>query len=532
MNSKAIIAIVAVVIVVAAGSAAIVVMNNNKSSGEDITLILGTTEDTGPISTASNTFYEQRRMIVQEPLIGFGYETTYTKLTADTYTTEDNITWNVKLKSDIVWSDGEPYTTDDVKHTYEIYKIGRPTVVANIDSVVIVDDLNMKFVLAAAGDLAGIVSNMPVLPWHIWKDIPVATAEDYQKVTSKDAFIGTGSYKVDSLNSAGDELTYVYNDNYRDGKPNVTKIIFKHYGVESAMVAALLAGEIDAVYNYGTPGISASYVDEVKKSDKVDYMTVVTGGVPVDVLFNMRNSISADSNFRNAFKYAVDYDQLIQYLAPATGANANSGLIPNTIDGYVDTERLAKDSTKAENYMKAYFTAHSLDWSTDKVDVSVAVFGGDLYTNAFTLLKEQLAAINVNLTSIDYGAASNFAPTARQSTTAVTLFMMTDAAIKAYAGYASFYVGANGTLKMVYGAGEAENAEYEAIVTAMNSASTEAAKMKCASDFQKFYEANSVAIPLYWGGFVQPYSNSYEGWKCGSSSGLLCYENLFGLEKA
>lgn len=532
MNSKAIIAIFAVVIVVGAGCAALVMMNKSKS--DDVTLVLGTIEDTGPISTTSSSFYEQRRMIVQEPLIGFGYSTTYEKLTADTCTTEDNITWNVKLKSGIVWSDGERYTSEDIKHTVDIYSIARPTVTANIDSVTVVDETNLKIVLkAAASELGGVVSNMPILPWHIWKDLNVTTSEDYQKVTDIKAFIGTGPYKVDSLNSAGDELTYVFNDKFREDASKVTKIVFKHYGQESAMVAALLAEEIDAVYNYGTPGINASYLDKIKESDKVDCMNVITGGIPADVLFNMRNSVSADANFRNAFKYAVDYEEIIKYVAPATGVVATAGLVPSIIDGYVDTAKLGKDLAKAETYMKAYFADHSLTWGTDKVTVNVLVWSNtdaDKFTNIFNLLKEQLAKISVTLNPVTV-AASDFAKTARSDTTAMTLWFMTDAAIKNYAGFATHYISSTGTLKFVYG-DAAVNAAYEQIVTDMNAATTDAQKKDCADRFQRFYEENAVAVSLYWGGFIQPHSTSFTGWKCSASSGLLCYENLFSLQKA
>ncbi len=532
MNSKAIIAIFAVVIVVVGGSATFIMMNNGGS--DDVTLILGTTENTGPISTSSSSFYEQRRMIVQEPIIGFGHTSTYEILTAESYTSKDNVTWDVKLKSGIVWSDGEKYTSDDIKHTVDIYSIARPNVVSNIDSVIVVDETNFKIVLKkAASELGGVVSNMPILPWHIWKDYKITTAEDYQKITYIGAFIGTGPYKVSSLNSTGDELTYVFNGKFRESAPKVTKIIFKHYGQEGAMVAALLAGEIDATYNYGTPGISASYLDKIKGAGNVEYMNVITGGIPADILFNMRNSVAADDNFRNAFKYAVDYEEIIKYVAPATGSVANSGLAPPTIDGYVDTAKLAKDMTMAERYMKAYFTDHSLTWGSDKVSVDVLVWStsdADRFTNIFNLLKEQLAKINVTLNPIS-AMGAEFSPTARSEKTAMTIWFMTDAAIKNYAGFATHYISATGTLKFVFG-DSAVNDAYEQIVTDMNAATTDAAKKSCAERFQKFYEENAVAIPLYWGGYIQPYSTSFTGWKCSPSSGLLSYDNLFGLQKA
>ena len=532
MNSKAIILIVGIIVVVAAACAVFVLMGNNSSHDEDITLILGTKEDTGPISTTSSSFYEQRRMIVQEPLIAFGTNQLYENMTLEKSTTQDNLTWNLKLKSGIVWSDGEKYTANDVKQTINIYSIARANVVANIESVTVVDDLNLTLVLkTAASDLGGTLSNIPILPWHIWESYNIKTAEDYQKVTDINAFIGTGPYKVKSLNATGDELTYVYNEKYRDGKPNVTTIILKHYGEESAMIAALLAGEIDAVYNYGSPGVNASYLEKIEEAKNLDYLKVVTGGVPADILFNMRNSISLDPDFRKAVKYALDYEQIIKYVAPATGSVANAGLVPSTIDGYIETEKLGINLSKAEACMKDYFKTYGLDWNKDKVNFDVLIVQkNDLFTNIFTLMKEQLAKINIVLNSIDIGTQS-VVNVARDPSTAATLFFMTDAAIKNYAGFASHYISATGTLQFVYGA-TVQDEDYEKIVDGMLVAKTDAEKKNYAKQFQEYYEENVVAIPLYWGAYIQPYNVKYEGWTCSAASGLLCYENLFNLKAA
>ena len=536
MDKKAMIAVIVVAVVAIAAIAAFLAMNNDKGGDKDenVTLIMGTIEEVGPISTTSSSFYEQRRMIVQEPLISYAANGKFVNLTAASCTTSDNITWNIKLKDNVVWCDGEPYTATDVKKTVDIYSFARPNVVANIDSVTVIDDHSLTLVLkSAASELGGVLSNMPILPWHIWKDLNVTTADDYQKVTNAKAFYGTGPYKLSGLNATGDEITYVYNDKYYGGKPNVTKIILKYYGDEGAMVAALLAGEIDTIYNYGSPGVNGSYLGKIEEAKNVDYIKVSTGGIPADILLNQRNAIAADYNFRMALRNAIDYASIVKYVAPDTGMTPNAGLVPPTIDGFIETEKLSKDLPKAESYMKSYFDAHGLDWSKDKVRVDIIVWQNsnpDMFKNVYTLMKEQLALINIDLEPIDL-AGKNVTVVAKDPSTVGFLWMMTDGAIKNYAGFATHYVSATGTLKFVFG-DDAVDPKYEAIVDGMNAATTQTQKDMYAKQFQEYYAENAVVIPIFWGAYVQPYSLKYDGWTCGMASGLLCYENLFGLHKA
>ncbi len=51
------------------------------------------------------------------PLVTVGADNNFNYLLAESVTTDDNLTFTVKIRDDAVWSDGEPVTADDVIFT-------------------------------------------------------------------------------------------------------------------------------------------------------------------------------------------------------------------------------------------------------------------------------------------------------------------------------------------------------------------------------------------------------------------------------
>ena len=51
------------------------------------------------------------------PLVTVGADNNFNYLLAESVTTDDNLTFTIKIRDDAVWSDGEPVTADDVIFT-------------------------------------------------------------------------------------------------------------------------------------------------------------------------------------------------------------------------------------------------------------------------------------------------------------------------------------------------------------------------------------------------------------------------------
>jgi peptide/nickel transport system substrate-binding protein len=110
-----------------------------------------------------------------------------------------SITW--KLKPGITWSDGEPFTADDVLFTYEY--VTNPDVestsaasYAGIERVEAVDDLTVRVVFkeaTPAWSLPFVGSLGMIIPRHVFQDFNGPTA---QEAPGNLAPVGTGPYRV------------------------------------------------------------------------------------------------------------------------------------------------------------------------------------------------------------------------------------------------------------------------------------------------------------------------------------------------
>ena len=168
---------------------------------------------------------------------------------------EDLKSVTYKLLEGVVWSDGEPFTADDVVFTYNwVIDPANASVSAGsygeIQSMEVVDPQTVQVFFAepnanwfqphSGSDLGY------VYPKHI------LDVEDGK--AAHDAFllnpVGTGPYKVESF-TPNDQVTYVINENYRDpNKPYFERVNLKGGGdAASAARAVLQTGDYDFAWN-------------------------------------------------------------------------------------------------------------------------------------------------------------------------------------------------------------------------------------------------------------------------------------------
>ncbi len=165
-----------------------------------------------------------------------------------------SITW--KLKPGVVWSDGSPFTADDVVFTaaYCMDPNGGCAQSSNftdVSSVTKVDNLTVKVSFSIAkpfpyGPFVG--SQVPIIQKAQFKDCTGAKAPECTKQNFGP--IGTGAFKVTEF-KANDVVLYAANDKYREAdKPNFATVVLKGGGdAASAARSVLETGEFDYAWN-------------------------------------------------------------------------------------------------------------------------------------------------------------------------------------------------------------------------------------------------------------------------------------------
>lgn len=166
---------------------------------------------------------------------------------------EDLTSVTFTLPDGILWSDGEPFTAEDVQFTWQW--IADPanasvssTVWGTIEDIEVVDPLTATVTFGApnanwfepfTGDTWG-----PIYPKHILEAGPDA------HTTFINAPIGTGPYVVDSF-APNDQVIYSINENYREEtKPYFATVNLKGGGdAVSAARAVLQTGDYDYAWN-------------------------------------------------------------------------------------------------------------------------------------------------------------------------------------------------------------------------------------------------------------------------------------------
>jgi len=167
-----------------------------------------------------------------------------------------SITW--KLKEGVVWSDGTPFTAEDVVFSAEYCMhpdggCNASNKFADVESVEAIDDLTVKITFSTAkpfpyGPFVG--ADSPIIQKAQFADCLGAKAPTCTEANFGP--IGTGPYMVTEF-KANDVVLYEMNPQYRevpDGKPAFKNVYFKGGGDAAAAARSVLeTGEFDYAWN-------------------------------------------------------------------------------------------------------------------------------------------------------------------------------------------------------------------------------------------------------------------------------------------
>lgn len=279
---------------------------------------------------------------------------------------QTSITW--KLKKDVKWSDGTPFTADDVVFTYN-YCANKETgcstasAFAGLKSVEAVDASTVKitFDKPSAAPYRTFVSTQGYIlqKKQFANCIGANAAKDSACQAANNAPVGTGPFKLKEFKS-GDTVTYVMNENYRDpDKPFFKEVVFKGGGdAPSAARAAFQTGDTDYAWNLQ---VEWAVLDQlVKTGGKAVLVNTPTSNVE-RVMFNATDPSAAlgdkrgevgsphpfftDKKVRQALAMAIDRKTIAEQLYGQTG-DPTCELI--TTDPFISPSKLYGGLRKCE----------------------------------------------------------------------------------------------------------------------------------------------------------------------------------------
>jgi len=254
---------------------------------------------------------------------------------------EDGLSVTWKLKAGVTWSDGQPFSAEDVQFTYEYVthpETAATTISAfsSVEAVEVLDATTVKVLFKEpnpAWALPFVGYEGLILPKHIFADYIGAASRN---APANLLPVGTGPYKVVDFRP-GDVVTYEANERFREaGKPYFGRVELKGGGdAASAARAVLQTGDVDFAWNLQ---VEAQLLEQFSNNG-VGHLILNPGGSAERIILNRTDPRSevdgefsslkaphpffSDERVRKAFALAVDRESITKQLYGASGAPAS-----------------------------------------------------------------------------------------------------------------------------------------------------------------------------------------------------------------
>lgn len=287
--------------------------------------------------------------------------------------TDDGHSITCYLRKDVTFSDGAPFTADDVVFTYEVAAASptmgytTTTVISKVEKI---DDYTVK----------------------LWKYAPFSSVEEfcveYLPIVSKSSYgsedfatnpIGTGAYVLERYDAATNYVYLTARDDYFEGTPAI-KHVEVRVPLESAVsLVALENGEVDLV----GPSISR---DDAAIAESEGFVVENGTGWGAETMLLFGEPYTSDQNLRLAICHAINRENAALYMGVMDGIAIQDYYAAKLAGDYAGTmQALQYDPEKAAEYLAASnYNGETLVINVDST-----------YANMATSAQADLAAIGI-----------------------------------------------------------------------------------------------------------------------------------------
>lgn len=222
----------------------------------------------------------------------------------------DGLSWKVKLRDDVKWHDGTPFTAEDVKSTLELlvnpnFRSWRKTGHEFVRDLTVVSPTEITWRMEKPfAPYPSILASTFITPKHI-----LGAAADPNTAPFNNAPVGTGPFKW-KQRVAGDYILLEANKDYFGDGPHIGTLIYKYVPDLNVMYTQFKAGDIDVA---GLQWITPDHYEEAKTLEgKV--VSVVPGSTIESLTLNMERPQFKDPKVREALYHAIDKQSIIDAL--------------------------------------------------------------------------------------------------------------------------------------------------------------------------------------------------------------------------
>jgi peptide/nickel transport system substrate-binding protein len=292
----------------------------------------------------------------------------------------DGRTYTFQLKKGVRFSDGMSFDAAAVKFSFERARAAGSTnkakkaVFNNISSVAVQGPHTLILVLDKPDAL---------LPFRLGENTAVILHPDSAAGAATKP-VGTGPYVLDSWNR-GSSIVLSASPSHRDAaKLRIKRATFRFISDPAAQVAALLAGDVDAIPRFGAP----QALKQFQGDNRFEVVVGSTSGKGI-VAINNRKAPLSDVRVRRAITHAIDRKAFVDGAEEGLGRPIGSHFAPTDL-GYVDlTGMYPHNPDKARALLKEAGVATPLNLTLTLPPPRYARKGGEI-------IAAQLAKVGIN----------------------------------------------------------------------------------------------------------------------------------------
>ena len=281
----------------------------------------------------------------------------------------DGKVYTFKLRRGVKFHDGEDFDASDVKFTFERAKADGSTNKAKksvFDNISRIDTPDPHTVILVLNNADGnFLFRMG--------ENPAVILDPKSAATTSTKPVGTGPFRFEDWKK-GSSVSMVKWDGYRDAaKIRLKKVTFRIINDPAAQVAALLAGDVDAIPRFGAP-------QSLKQFQADKRFTVEIGSTTGETIVAINNKKKPldDVRVRKAIAAAIDRKAVIDGAMEGFGTPIGSHMVPSEA-GYVDmTKANPYDPEKAKALLKEAGVATPLNLTLTLPPPQYARKGGEI----------------------------------------------------------------------------------------------------------------------------------------------------------
>jgi len=362
------------------------------------TIIIGILTDVTHLNPAISTSYYIDTVSGQiyNSLMEYDYKTLepVPELAKSWDLSEDGLTYTFHLEEDVYWTDGEPFTSEDVKFTFENITIPyHPRGAATFGGIEFEAPDEHTFVMKLKNSYAPLINYFTlwyvgIMPKHLYEGTDILNNPHNWEDP-----VGTGPFMLDEW-VKGSHIKLVRNPNYwREDEPYLDSVIFKIIPDTSSRLLAFENHEID----YVPLMIPNTELVRLNETDGINVVSCGAFGSMHTIQNNLDNEYLSDIRVRKAIAYAIDKDQFNELVLDNLFKVA-TGPLPSTSWAYnPDVEKYEQNITLANRLLDEAGYPRGPDGNRFSLRMIIGTTGRDKGVPEMEIMRSQLSEVGIDL---------------------------------------------------------------------------------------------------------------------------------------